>query len=410
MKPIFTFFTFLTLFTFSLFFDSCQDSGKQPSELVILDIISALKNEKELRLSEIVDSIEYVKLETRPECLISNAARVIGEKFIVLLNHQPPQVLLFDRSGRFIRQVGRVGKGPGEYSHPNQIDLSPDETRILIADVWPSIFQEFSVDGSFLSSQKVPQGREDGPFYLDHRTVVFTRTPFSDSVNYPRVLSMNLDTGETRTLYYSNYKRNPERKAGHCLTNDFYPINGQVIFKDALCDTVYIINPELNVQPLFILDIGANTARYICMSKVEINSYDHVAYSCLTGKYLLLVGNHSERFHLVYNLESREAFALSKLKECRGENDYPYGIINDLGGTGPYWFWYNAHIRHNTISDLLQMPDLKELVKSDCFLQADLKTNQYRDRLMKMVEKSLENDNPIIRIIHLRKSQNTKNK
>lgn len=280
MKPIFTFLTFLTLFTLSLIFPSCHTRKTPQTGPVTLDIISALKNEKELRLSELVDSIEYIKLETRPECLISNATRVIGEKFIILLNHQPAQVLLFDRSGRFIRPVGRVGKGPGEYSHPNQIDLSLDEKRILVADGWPSMFQEFSVDGSLISSQKAPQTREGGPFYLEHRTVVFTQTPFSDSVNHPRVLSMNLDTGETRILYSSDYKRNPERNAGYCLSNDFYSINGQVIFKDGLCDTVYKINPEFKVQPMFNLDIGKNTAQYICMSEVELDSYDHVAYSC----------------------------------------------------------------------------------------------------------------------------------
>lgn len=70
MKPIFTFLTFLTfftLFTLSLLFTSCKNSVPPQTNLVTLDILPALTNYKEFRLSQLVDSIEYVKLETRPE-------------------------------------------------------------------------------------------------------------------------------------------------------------------------------------------------------------------------------------------------------------------------------------------------------------------------------------------------------
>ena len=196
MKPILTLLSFLAFLTLSLVFNSCQKANKPQAGLVTLDIIPALKNEKEFRLSELVDSIEYVKLETRPECLISNGPNVIGKKYILVLNGRPSQVLLFDRTGKFLRPIGKVGKGPGEYTYPESADLSPDENRIIVSDVAQKLFLEYSADGSLVASHKSPPGVEAGPYYIDQVSIAFMKTPFSDSMNYPHVVVMNLSTGE----------------------------------------------------------------------------------------------------------------------------------------------------------------------------------------------------------------------
>jgi len=410
MKPIFTFFTLLTFFTLSLVFSSCQTADKQQTCLVTLDIISALKNEKEFRLSEMVDSLEYIKLETGTECLVSNASKVIGKKYILLLNSQPPQVLLFDHSGKFIRPIGKIGKGPGEYTYPESADLSPDEDRVIVSDVGQRHFLEYSVDGSLVGSHQSPSGVEAGPYYLDQVNIAFMETPFSDSMHYPHVVVMNLSTGEQKPMYFINFKRNPNHQAGVYLQNDFHRTDEGIVFKNALCDTIYRLSPDYAVKPAYSLHSFANRAIYNSMTEQEIEAVRRIDLSCLLSHFLFFIGTDKDRFHLVYNTFTKELFRLPKFKKCRIEGGYPYGIINDLDGTGPVWFWGGSYIRNNQFSNLLQVIDLKEKIKTDCFLKADLKTNQYRDRLKKMVEVSSENDNPIIRIMHLDKSQTTKTK
>ncbi len=66
-----------------------------------------------IRLSEFVDRVEYVKLETSKECLLSSAIYLVGNKYIVAVQpYGPAQVFLFDRSGKFLRKIGGEGKGP----------------------------------------------------------------------------------------------------------------------------------------------------------------------------------------------------------------------------------------------------------------------------------------------------------
>ena len=61
-----------------------------------------------------------------------------------------------------------------------------------------------------------------------------------------------------------------------------------------------------------------------------------------------------------------------------------------------------SDIRNNSMVNLLQIVDLKEEIESDCFITAKVITEDYRKELQRMVENSEFDDNPIIRILHLK--------
>lgn len=58
------------------------------------------------------------------------------------------QVVVFTKEGEFVRQFGRPGSGPGEFDHPNGIDVMADST-VIVADSNNSRVQAFSLDGVF---------------------------------------------------------------------------------------------------------------------------------------------------------------------------------------------------------------------------------------------------------------------
>jgi hypothetical protein len=111
---------------------ACNNSSKVNGDIIVLNGIEAVKNPKELKLSDIAESIEYVKLETSPECLFSEGSFVVGKKYIVCFNRKPGNVLIFTRGGKFLRTVGSKGKGPQEVEFPTNVDLSLDEERVLV--------------------------------------------------------------------------------------------------------------------------------------------------------------------------------------------------------------------------------------------------------------------------------------
>lgn len=62
-------------------------------------------------------SVRFVPLETKTECLMGGLKQIqVTDSFIfVVTAKRKGQVMMFDRNGKFLRKIGRYGKGPGEH-------------------------------------------------------------------------------------------------------------------------------------------------------------------------------------------------------------------------------------------------------------------------------------------------------
>jgi len=59
------------------------------------------------------------------------------------------RVAIFDRNGKEIREWGKKGAGPGEFSNPHGLTFVPGTTDVLVADRENSRLQLFDKDGAF---------------------------------------------------------------------------------------------------------------------------------------------------------------------------------------------------------------------------------------------------------------------
>ena len=66
----------------------------------------------------LTDSIEIIKLNTSDECLIGEIKQVsFTDQFIFVSDPYVSQkIFMFDKNGKFVKNIGRQGGGPGEYS------------------------------------------------------------------------------------------------------------------------------------------------------------------------------------------------------------------------------------------------------------------------------------------------------
>ena len=149
-KNIFLFFLFF------LFFLLISCSKKQIQQDLPLDgdfytIDLDAKKEISIPLSSFFKSVQTIILENRKECLIGNISEIqVFNEFIYILDSRKTKSLfVFDMEGRFIRKIGGLGNGPGEYIEPNDFTLDIENGIIYICDIRNRVLK-YSLDGTYI--------------------------------------------------------------------------------------------------------------------------------------------------------------------------------------------------------------------------------------------------------------------
>ena len=93
---------------------SCEvnQQGKLPVIPVDLD------NHRTISLSGITQDVKNIRLELTEQSLISDhVTRVIyTDDYIFLIDRKNPTPIMFDGNGKFLRTIGSMGQGPGEFT------------------------------------------------------------------------------------------------------------------------------------------------------------------------------------------------------------------------------------------------------------------------------------------------------
>ena len=86
--------------------------------------LSALKDTVVLPLSYFADELQIVKLDNRDEALVPVRNVIVSDNYILVWGKDQTPFKLFDKSGKFLANVGAFGQGPGEYQliYDAQID------------------------------------------------------------------------------------------------------------------------------------------------------------------------------------------------------------------------------------------------------------------------------------------------
>lgn len=115
--------------------------------------------DKEMRLSDIADSVMYVSFDTTMVFRsIWHCEYIDG----FILASTVDQLLKFDDSGKYIQSVGSLGPGPEEYTRCLQFAVDTEGKRIFVL-CNPEVVV-YSLDGRFLKRIKLPDGLD--PVYI----------------------------------------------------------------------------------------------------------------------------------------------------------------------------------------------------------------------------------------------------
>jgi len=119
-----------------------------------IDLLNAMDNPKDIKLSDIADSIAYIPLEyikDNPVGYIGDF-KYFSENIFIHVYGSEQKFLRFDSKGKFLNKIGTMGRGPGEYPGGSSFSVidNPDRLYILCNFV-PRNVLEFDYKGNLLT-------------------------------------------------------------------------------------------------------------------------------------------------------------------------------------------------------------------------------------------------------------------
>lgn len=124
----------LAIIILSVLLTGCKEGNKPSSDDFILVDVDATYPEKELVLQEFAD-VEYVALDNTDEFITQGVVKAVGKKILLVTNRRNDgNIFVFDRTGKGLRKINRLGQSGEEYSHPTEIILDEQGEEMFVVD------------------------------------------------------------------------------------------------------------------------------------------------------------------------------------------------------------------------------------------------------------------------------------
>ncbi|MEG1484951.1 MAG: 6-bladed beta-propeller [Bacteroidales bacterium] len=143
--------------------------------------IKELSDTVDLPLSTVVDNLEIVQLEDKEEAYTSANITVLSPSYIGIGGGMSSPFKLFDRkSGKFLANVGNLGRGPGEYINVYSAQIDEANNRVYLLPWQQQVILVYDLQGNPLKPIPTPYNMPKAALRVDtkNETVIIGVLPF----------------------------------------------------------------------------------------------------------------------------------------------------------------------------------------------------------------------------------------
>ena len=158
-----TFIHLLVLLCAGILVVSCREQKKSTPTGADVKEVTFKEAPKDFLIASSFKNIHMIQLEAKEECLISDIKRVVDAEGKVYVLTKNNEIFCFDRAtGKYIRTIGRLGEGPGEYVSAMDIYYDEKEKCICVVDYYKSAIHNYSLDGRFIGDRQLDEETAKG--------------------------------------------------------------------------------------------------------------------------------------------------------------------------------------------------------------------------------------------------------
>jgi len=394
----------LSILLVMIIFSSCNNSKSPnlPDNKVdksndlpyLIEIEQNLEVTKAVPLSSIGKELEYIPLETKPECMIEKILHILfSEDFIFIADYG--KILQFDRKGNFLRQIGADGRGPGEYYGISGFCIDQKNKTLLVNSFGGRKILEFDFNGSHIRSFDQPW-RSFQFFVYDTTGFIIHFTNDNDSTFYSKY---NFYITDHEFTPIHKIKRNFIRKSNIAAREiPLYYFNNILHFKQYTVDTLYTLENE-KPKPYAIFKLGKSKLdpnimfdgrnQNVAQMVKEIENYFEISKIIETDNFLftnLAFGVADSSKYCIFNKQSAETIII--------EDE---GLRNDIDGGIRFWprYIYDDNLLVDYIDAFKFLSLLKKGESKSLLGEGDNRN----DKLEILKKKLTESSNPVLIVL-----------
>jgi hypothetical protein len=232
-----------------------------------------------LNTSSFADTVVYIPLETTKESLIRFIDQIWMNDSVILINGGGG-LLVFRQNGKFIRQIGKNGRGPGEYLNILHFEVIRD--TIYISSTGRRSLLRYTFEGSFCDEIK------------------FNYTPAYFSSTADQKLACYIHAEGKIYVYNKNLHSPPDTIViEYGVTEDryryivmprpgyffFQKTTSDLLFNSLLSDTIWNITGDKK-EPAFILNLKDKLLPY--EKQIEFSNGDFERWDKMANPYVFV--------------------------------------------------------------------------------------------------------------------------
>lgn len=347
----------------------------------VINIPKITNDDLEINYHQLFDTAFIVQLETSDSCLIGSISKMSLFNDTVYVLDKKQSLFMFAPNGKFIREIGNRGQGPGEYAEP--MDYFVDDNIYILDNIQKKI-SVYNKNGVWISDKIVPfMSFQIGK--LNSNTFVF-RAFNNYNLHIPKLDNYCLWTTDTnfciqkigiKYMYDANsftFDDNGMRFDNDCIS-----------VYEKFSDSLYLITNNANLKCRYVLQFNDN--RYL--NEIKNSDDAHRIFNTQTD-YLQIM-------NCIFN----ENYVLMQL--VKGHNIFK-------------WLFYSSYTKQTVLFDAISFPKVcsfAPILRSSCLYNGYLVTCEDADFISKCTNISQyvggdfnnikEDDNPILFFYKLKK-------
>jgi hypothetical protein len=387
----------------------------------VIDLANNLKPcSDSLLLSDIVEDVEYVKLETADNGLVGAMNRGYVSDSAIFYSSSgnttpPPHIFMFDRfTGKFIRTIGKSGQGPGEMHWP--IGVVARDSLVYISSTYRNeLFVHKIKNGEFVKCIPLnkPHTAAENYYIVNNRIIHF---PFYDVWDGKYLMcdmsiqdfDGNIIQKQTPDVDYTGFDDRNRPNTGFAVA---WAYKNHPNVYSFFTDTIYAAFDD-TIRPRYFLSLGKY--KRPLQLKVSAEWKNYIIFhrfwetkDCLLGSF----GLEQKAWFFRYDKKSKEIKTWKQDAEGL-KASFPIppayewiigsaaGIINDIDGCSDHLRKMD-YISENQFAICITQDNMDEIRKI-VSESTNVKFPEKRQQLLELIDSMGPDDNPILAIYKLK--------